>query len=76
MCIVETDHIAGKFYGVPVYQLLGGKCRDTVRVYSHVSGGSFEELMESCLAEKEKGRGRDLPQQVKSRKKSFPVGAA
>ena len=47
--------IAGKFYGVPVYQLLGGKCRDTVRVYSHVSGGSFEELMESCLAEKEKG---------------------
>ena len=27
--------IAGKFYGVPVYQLLGGKCRDTVRVYSH-----------------------------------------
>ena len=47
--------IAGKFYGVPVYQLLGGKCRDTVRVYSHLSGGSFEELMESCLAEKEKG---------------------
>ena len=34
---------------------LGGRCRDTVRVYSHVSGGSFEELMESCLAEKEKG---------------------
>ncbi len=47
--------IAGKYYGVPVYQLLGGKCRDKVRVYSHVSGGSFEELLESCLAEKEKG---------------------
>lgn len=47
--------IAGKYYGVPVYQLLGGKVRDKVRVYSHVSGGSFEELMESCLAEKEKG---------------------
>ena len=44
--------IAGKYYGVPVYQLLGGKVRDKVRVYSHVSGGSFEELMESCLAEK------------------------
>jgi len=47
--------IAGKYYGVPVYQLLGGKCRDEVRVYSHVSGGTFEELLESCLAEKEKG---------------------
>lgn len=30
--------IAGKYYGVPVYQLLGGKVRDKVRVYSHVSG--------------------------------------
>lgn len=47
--------IAGKYYNVPVYQLLGGKCRDQVRVYSHVSGGTFDELMESCLAEKEKG---------------------
>ncbi|MBV9852300.1 MAG: mandelate racemase/muconate lactonizing enzyme family protein, partial [Armatimonadetes bacterium] len=25
--------LAGKFYGVPVYQLLGGKFRDRVRVY-------------------------------------------
>src|SRR5690349_24485678 len=34
-----TDHalwdIAGKFYGVPVYQLLGGPTRDRVRVYAH-----------------------------------------
>ena len=27
--------IAGKFYGVPVYQLLGGPVRDRVRVYAH-----------------------------------------
>ncbi len=27
--------IAGKFYGVPVYQLLGGPTRDRVRVYAH-----------------------------------------
>jgi galactonate dehydratase len=27
--------IAGKFYGVPVYQLLGGPVRDRLRVYAH-----------------------------------------
>ncbi len=27
--------IAGKYYGVPVYQLLGGPTRDRVRVYAH-----------------------------------------
>jgi galactonate dehydratase len=27
--------IAGKYYGVPVYQLLGGPVRDRVRVYAH-----------------------------------------
>ena len=27
--------IAGKHYGVPIYQLLGGKVRDRIRVYAH-----------------------------------------
>lgn len=27
--------IAGKYYGVPVYQLLGGAVRDRIRVYAH-----------------------------------------
>ena len=31
--------IKGKAHGVPVYQLLGGRCRDKIRVYSN--GGSF-----------------------------------
>ena len=30
--------IAGKHFGVPVYQLLGGKVRDKARVYYHVFG--------------------------------------
>lgn len=47
--------IAGKYYGVPVYQLLGGKCRDKVRVYSHVMAKNDEELVENCKKRREQG---------------------
>lgn len=40
--------IAGKYYGVPVYRLLGGKCRNKVRVYGHVFAKSDEELVANC----------------------------
>ncbi|GBQ71898.1 galactonate dehydratase [Ameyamaea chiangmaiensis NBRC 103196] len=30
--------IKGKAFGVPVWQLLGGKCRDRIRVYSWIGG--------------------------------------
>lgn len=30
--------IKGKFYGVPIYELLGGACRDKVRIYSWIGG--------------------------------------
>lgn len=30
--------IKGKFYNAPVYQLMGGKCRDTVKIYSWIGG--------------------------------------
>src|SRR5499427_8348970 len=33
--------ILGKRAGVPVYQLLGGKCRDGVDTYRHASGKDF-----------------------------------
>ena len=36
--------ILGKQAGMPVYQLLGGKCRTAVDTYRHASGGSFEEV--------------------------------
>lgn len=45
--------IAGKFYGVPVYRLLGGKCRDKVRVYNHTAGRTEEELIENAIKGKE-----------------------
>jgi galactonate dehydratase len=47
--------IAGKHYGVPCYQLLGGKCRDRARVYGHVFGRTVEDLVAACKKAKEKG---------------------
>lgn len=40
--------IAGKYFNVPVYQLLGGKYRDKVRTYCHVRGKTLPELLERC----------------------------
>jgi galactonate dehydratase len=47
--------IAGKYYHAPIYQLLGGKCRDKIRVYYHVGGSTTEELVADCKKAKELG---------------------
>jgi galactonate dehydratase len=47
--------IAGKHFGVPVYQLLGGKCRDKARVYYHVFGRTTEQLVQGCIDAKARG---------------------
>jgi galactonate dehydratase len=47
--------IAGKHFGVPVYALLGGKTRNTARVYYHVLGETIEDLVEGCKAAKARG---------------------
>src|SRR5438105_2641412 len=47
--------IAGKHFGVPVYQLLGGKTRDRLRVYYHVFGDTTAELVEGCVDAKRRG---------------------
>lgn len=47
--------IKGKALGVPVHDLLGGRCRDKARVYSHVFGSTTEELVDGCVAAKEAG---------------------
>ncbi|MBN1641462.1 MAG: galactonate dehydratase [Anaerolineae bacterium] len=47
--------IAGKHYGVPCYQLMGGRCRDKARVYYHVFGSTKEQLIEGCVRAKEMG---------------------
>ncbi len=40
--------IKGKALGVPVYELLGGKCRDHIRVYIHAHGDTPEALAENA----------------------------
>ena len=47
--------IAGKHFGVPCYQLLGGRCRDKARVYYHVFGNTREKLIQGCVDAKEQG---------------------
>ena len=39
--------ILGKSVGLPVHQLLGGKCRDRVKVYANVGGQTPEQLADS-----------------------------
>jgi len=36
--------IKGKYYNTPVYQLLGGACRDTMKVYSWIGGDRPSEV--------------------------------
>ena len=36
--------IKGKLAGMPVYELLGGKCREGVAAYRHADGKNFEEV--------------------------------
>src|ERR1700684_893373 len=47
--------IKGKLYNVPVYELLGGKMRDTARVYGHVKGRTREDLVAEAKRLKEEG---------------------
>ena len=37
--------IAGKHFEAPAYQLLGGKCRDRVRLYVHVDAPTVDEII-------------------------------
>src|SRR5687768_2353449 len=47
--------IKGKQAGMPVYELLGGKCRDRVPLYKHCSGSEIADVTEQIQAAREQG---------------------
>ena len=47
--------IKGKRANMPVYQLLGGKCRFAIPCYSHASGNSIEAVAEDAKKKMEQG---------------------
>ena len=47
--------IAGKHFGVPAYQLMGGKTRNKARVYYHVYGDTREKLVQGVRDAREAG---------------------
>jgi galactonate dehydratase len=47
--------IAGKHFGAPCHQLLGGPTREKARVYYHVFGRTREELVRGCVEAKAQG---------------------
>ncbi|NBJ71417.1 MULTISPECIES: galactonate dehydratase [Clostridia] len=47
--------IKGKYYNAPIYQLLGGKCRDKIKVYSWVGGDRPSEVVTAAKAVVDQG---------------------
>lgn len=47
--------IKGKYYNAPVYELLGGACRDRIRVYSWIGGEKPDEVAEAAREKQSQG---------------------
>ncbi|NOU96597.1 galactonate dehydratase [Paenibacillus sp. LMG 31456] len=61
--------IKGKFYNMPVYEMLGGVCRNKIRMYAHCHGNTVEDSVRTALRRKEQGFtaikiGLDAPVQI------------
>src|ERR1043165_3778539 len=47
--------IKGRQAGMPVYQLVGGKCREAADTYTHASGNDYPQVIESARRFMERG---------------------
>jgi galactonate dehydratase len=65
--------IKGKVLGVPVYELLGGRVRDRVRMYDHLGGGTLESMYESTTAEQFAERALAVKERGYTALKFMPV---
>ena len=57
VCAVEMAmmDLAGKAYGVPAYQLVGGKFRDSIRIYSDTHAHDAEEMGQKLKGRMDQG---------------------
>ncbi len=47
--------IKGKYYNAPVYELLGGSCRDKLKVYCWIGGDRPDDIQSSAMKKYEEG---------------------
>lgn len=47
--------IKGKYYGAPIYDLIGGACRDKIRVYNWIGGDRPNDVREAAKSQIEAG---------------------
>lgn len=47
--------VVGKYYGAPIYQLLGGKYRDRVRIYADCHAGEALEALDALMIARRPG---------------------
>jgi galactonate dehydratase len=47
--------IKGKYYDAPIYDLMGGKCRDKIKVYSWIGGNRPANVAADALEKKQAG---------------------
>ncbi len=47
--------IKGRQAGMPVYQLVGGKCREAIDTYTHAEGSEFQEVVDNAKRFMERG---------------------
>ena len=47
--------IKGKYYKIPVYEMLGGVYRERIRIYGHCWGATTDKIINRALERKKKG---------------------
>ena len=47
--------IKGKYFGAPVYELMGGRCRDRMKVYSWIGGDRPSDVGTAAKEKKDEG---------------------